>query len=144
MNACDDRLMGYIRRTNLDLCWSRSPATIASNLFAMKNLLASWKELGIEPNLPPLGPWTLGDNVGFQLALGELRYSQNPGRNKKTHLQFDTIRKLRTAHAHYHESTSDSANSQVISFCDNKGNAFLASEAPTQSRFFTMFMRGYF
>ena len=25
---------------------------------------------------------------------------------------------------------------------DMKGNAFLASEAPTQSRFFTMFMRG--
>ena len=76
------------------------------------------------------------DKVGFQLALGELRFSQKTGRNQKTHLQFDTIRKLRTAHAHYHESTASSAVNQLISFRDMKGNAFLASEAPTQSRFF--------
>ena len=141
-SACDIRLLGYIRRVNLDLCWSRSPATFASNRIAMQNLISSWKELALEPNLPALGPWPLEDNVGFQLALGELRYSQKPGKNKKSHLQFDTIRKLRTAHAHYHESTATSASNQTLAFRDSKGNAFLASEVPTQSRFFTMFMRG--
>ena len=82
-SACDIRLLGYIRRVNLDLCWSRSPATFASNRIAMQNLISSWKELSLEPNLPALGPWPLEDNVGFQLALGELRYSQKPGKKQK-------------------------------------------------------------
>ena len=139
---CDRRLMCYIRRVNLDLIWSRSPSTIANVRRSLTKLLQSWKEMNLKPVLPTLKPWPLDDSVGFSLALGLLRYSQNQGRNTKNHLQFDSVRKLRTTFSHIHEASSTANLGTVLSFRNQKGDVFTNSSCVTQSRFYTMFMRG--
>ena len=50
------RILGYIRRVNLDVIWSRSPGTIANTKNEIVNLIECWKDLGLEINLPKVGP----------------------------------------------------------------------------------------
>lgn len=138
----DKRLLNYIRRVNLDLIWSRAPGTHASTKTGVMNMIKSWKELGIEPPLSELGPHPVDDRVGFQLALAEVRYSQNQGINDRGHLQYDSVRKLRTAFSHLHEGSFRSSTDRLISFRNHKGDLFKLSSSPTQSYFFTLFSRG--
>ena len=138
----DKRLLNYIRRANLDLIWSRAPGTHASTKTGVMNMIKSWKELGITPPLTDLGPHPVDDRVGFQLALAELKYSQNQGINTKFHLQYDSVRKLRTAFSHLHEGSFRSSTDRLISFRNHKGDLFKLSSSPTQSQFFTLFSRG--
>ena len=95
----DDRLLGYIRRVNLDMLWSRASSTVASNLGTYNKSLATAKYLGIIPSYEAPGPWDINDNIGFGCALEMIRDSQLKGRNKSTHQQFDIIRKIRTLHS---------------------------------------------
>ena len=81
--------MGYIRRVNLDGIWSRSESTIGNVKHSLMQLIRSWNNMGLTVKLLALGPWKVADNVGFRLALGQLRYSQREGNNKATHLQYD-------------------------------------------------------
>lgn len=138
----DERLLHFIRRVNLDLIWAKSPGTYASARTGLNNILKSWKQLGLHPSIPPMGPWPLADNIGFLLALAELRYSQNEGKNRKSHLQFDTVRKLRTAYSHIHESSARAHDSQIVSFRGPRSEVFGTSTCPTQSKFFILFTRG--
>jgi len=41
----------------------------------IKHLIKSWKELGMIVDLPALGPWVIGDNVDFNVAIGMLKYA---------------------------------------------------------------------
>ena len=65
----DNRILGYIRRVNLDLIWSRAPGTIASTRDNIKMMLKMWRELGLEIDLLTLGPWSPDDRVGFKIAM---------------------------------------------------------------------------
>lgn len=138
----DTRILAYIRRVNLDLIWSRAPGTIASTRDNIKMMIRMWRELGISIDLPALGPWPLEDKVGFRLALAQVRYSQRPGTNAGTHLQFDTVRKMRTAYNHVHEVGKAIRAEEVTGFKGLKGEIFGASNSPTDSRFFQLFTRG--
>jgi hypothetical protein len=99
----DNRIYAHIRRVNLDLIWSRAPGTIASTRDNVKMMIKMWRELGVDIGLPSLGPWPEEDKVGFRVALAQVRYSQRPGINAGTHLQFDTVRKMRTDFNHVYE-----------------------------------------
>ena len=78
----DIRLLGYIRRVNLDGMRARSPATVKkSNLNNIKKSIRMMEDIGIPPLLPNIGPWPVADGVGFSLALAEVRASQERGRN---------------------------------------------------------------
>jgi len=138
----DKRLLGYIRRVNLDGMWARSEATVRSIRLGTIRILASWKELGISPELPALGPWPVGDHVGFRLAIAQLKASQRQGRNEGTHLQYDTIRKLRTAYSHLHESSAEASMNLTNSFRNQLGHAYSNSNSPTQSLFYIRFNKG--
>ena len=138
----DERLLGYIRRANLDIIWSRAPGTIANAKNGIKHLLQSWRELGMTMDLPALGPWVVGDKVGFNVALGMLKYAQRPGNNRSTHMQFESIRKLRTAYAHLHANARLASNPDATSFKAQKGDLFNITDSPTDSKLFQMFMRG--
>lgn len=95
------------------------------------------------PILPPLGPWPLTDTVGFTLAIGELQFSLNNGKNVLGHLQFDTVRKLCTTVSHIYESSTEAAAKDIVTFFRAiKGELFSLSSFPTQSRLFTLFTRG--
>ena len=138
----DCRLMGYIRRANLDAIWSRSPSTIGNTKSGIANLIMAWKELGLPIDLPALGPWPVADKMGFMLAIGQLRYSQRPGSNRDSHLQFDSVRKLRTSYAHVHQVGRLAAEPDAIAFKGLKGEALTVSDCPSDSRWYQMFMRG--
>ena len=138
----DNRIMAYIRRVNLDLIWSRAPGTIASARDNIKMMIRMWRELGITIDLPSLGPWPPSDRVGFRIALAQVRYSQRPGANESTHLQFDTVRKMRTAYNHVYEVGKAIGAMDLSGFKGMKGEIFAASNCPTDSRFFQLFTRG--
>ena len=138
----DLRLLGFIRRVNLDILWSRAPGTIASIKNGVMNLIRSWKELHMKIDLPPVGPWRVEDAVGFRVAIGQLRYSQRKGQNRSTHLQFDSVRKLRTAFAHMHSNSRLAQGAEATSFKAMKGQVFTVTNSPTDSRLYQMFMRG--
>ena len=138
----DNRILAYIRRVNLDLIWSRAPGTISSTRDNIKMMIRMWKELGVKIELPALGPWPSEDRVGFRLAMAEVRYSQRPGKNEDTHLQFDTVRKMRTAYNHVYEVGKGISSISTTGFKGMKGDIFSASSCPTDSRFFQLFTRG--
>jgi len=138
----DQRLLGYIRRVNLDGMWARSESTVRSIRLGTVRILASWKELGLSADLPSLGPWPVGDHVGFRLAMAQLKASQRQGRNEGTHLQYDTIRKLRTAYSHLHESSAGASLNLTNSFRNQLGHAYVNSNSPTQSLFYMRFNKG--
>ena len=138
----DNRILGYIRRVNLDLIWSRAPGTIASTRDNVRMMLKMWRELGLEIDLPTLGPWAPEDRVGFRIAMAQVRYSQRPGANESTHLQFDTVRKMRTAFNHVYEVGKAIRAEDHTGFKGLKGEIFSASSCPTDSRFFQLFTRG--
>ena len=105
-------------------------------------MIDSWLKRGFTPSLPDLGPWPLDDAVGFRLAIAQLDKSLKEGRNRKTHQQFDTVRKLRTAYSHLHESSAQSVLGRVNSFRAPGGKVFSNSDSPTQSLFYTRFSYG--
>lgn len=138
----DQRLLSYIRRVNLDGMWSREPGTVRSIKLNLVKLIKNCRDLGLEPKLPELGPWPVADKVGFQVALAQIRFSQEKGNNELTHLQFDTIRKLRTSFSHVHEVSAAANNTLTHSFRTLLGKSFVNSNCPTQSRLFKKYMEG--
>jgi hypothetical protein len=138
----DQRLLGYIRRANLDIIWSRAPGTVANAKNGIKHLLRSWQELGMRVDLPALGPWVVGDKIGFGVAVAMLKYAQRSGINRSTHMQYESIRKLRTAFAHLHANARLASDPDVTSFKAQKGELFNITDSPTDSKLFQMFMRG--
>ena len=138
----DNRILGYIRRVNLDLIWSRAPGTIGSTRDNIKMMIKMWRELGVSIDLPTLGPWPSEDKVGFRVAMAQVRYSQRAGVNESTHLQFDTVRKMRTAYNHVHEVGKAISAIEISGFKGMKGDIFSASKCSTDSRFFQLFTRG--
>jgi len=57
--------------------WARSPSTVNSTINGLVTLIKGWKEVGISPDFPELGPWSLSDKVGFRLAIGQLSFLRN-------------------------------------------------------------------
>ena len=90
----DAWMLSYIIRVNLDICWSWSSGTVSSVKNDLTKILDCWNELGIALVLPSLGPLPVEDRVGFCLAIAHLRYSQRSGKNKDSHLQYNTACKL--------------------------------------------------
>ena len=138
----DTRLLNYIRRVNLDGMWSREPGTVRSIRVNLLKMIKYCEELGVDPDLPQIGPWPVGDKVEFHVALAQLRFSQEKGINEISHLQYDTIRKIRTAYSHVHEVSAMANDSFNHSFRSMTGKVFANSNCPTQSRFFRKYMEG--
>ena len=74
--------------------------------------------------------------------MAQVCYSQRPGANANTHLQFDTVRKMRTAFNHVFEVGKAIKSETHTGFKGLKGDIFSASSCPTDSRFFQLFTRG--
>ena len=137
----DERLLGYIRRVNLDLMWSRERGTVANTLAAVNRGRTMSIELGLVPQPVKLGPWPLGDGQGFQTAMEMLRASQKKGKNNANYVQFDTVRKIRTAYATLYESSA-AAGRHTSTFKGAHGNTFAVNQGSTDTRLFRKFMVG--
>lgn len=137
----DDELLMFIRRVNLDILWSRSVSTVQSTKGNILKGLRMCKELVIPPTYPSLGPWPVGDNIGFTVALQLLKASLLPGKYHETHQQFDTIRGLRTAFSNIFESSNSAQKARRVLRGDG-GITLHSSTCPTQSDLFERFMKG--
>lgn len=135
------RLLGYIRRVNLDLLWSRERATVANTLGSVRKGMKMSEELGLKPQDIRLGPWPVGDNQGFQTAIEMLRASQKEGRNDKTYVQFDTVRKIRSGYSTIHENSAN-GGAALPCFKGDHGNTFIMNNGSTDTRLFRKFMLG--
>ena len=137
----DTRLLGYIRRANLDYFWSRASSTVGANLGWLKKEMKFSRDLGLDPITVPMGPWPLGDQQGFQLSIVILRASQEAGAYQDSHQQFDTIRRLRTIHHHCHDASVDGVMA-ACHFQGDRGKVYSMSSSPTHSLFHSRFIQG--
>ncbi len=137
----DQRLMGYMRRVNLDVMWSRENSTVAAILGNIRKGKRMSKALNMDPVKLVMGPWPLEDKQGFQVALEMLRASQLKGRNDSDYQQFDTLRKLRSAYSNIFECGPGVANTG-LSFKGSHGHMVHFSKSELNSVLFRQFMYG--
>jgi len=90
-----------------------------------------------QPFLLP-GPFPVTDVHGVGLVAACLFRSLDPGINNKT-IQFDTMRKMRTAWSHHFQATVSSLGGAVIAKDTRKMHVM---SNPTYTLFFERFMEG--
>jgi hypothetical protein len=75
------------------------------------------------------------------VAIQTILYSKRPGKNAKSHLQYETIRKLRSAYSNQVRASPQS-NKEAMSIGDVKGNYSRFSTDPCGSFWYFRFMKG--
>ena len=137
----DHRLLGYIRRVNLDMLWSSEGSTVGNNLGDLRKGTRMSSSLDLTPLHVSRGPWPVGDNLGFQVAIEIVRASQEKGKNSAEYVQFDTVRKIRSCYTNAFES-SPVAALESITFKGDYGKSYHFSKSPLNSLLFRKFMNG--
>ena len=135
----DELLACCIRRANLDALWGRESSTVLANTRHLRQLLDTWKLVGIPPTLPPLGPFPMEDVYGVGVAIGMLLRSLNPGKYGD-YTQFATIRKERSCYSNYFHASVVGA-SAMSTLGRDTAKSFLTT-CPTQSLWFERFSKG--
>lgn len=136
----DEFLLCLIRRCNLDAFWGRETNTVDANRRHLNQLIQLWSvQIGVEPNLPVIGPFPTRDVFGVSVAIAMLVKSLQPGKYQ-AHSQFETMRKLRAAYYNLYHATAEGSDSMTTLGRDS-AKAFL-STCPTQSLWFEKFSKG--
>jgi hypothetical protein len=117
----DGLLLGCIRRINLDAFWSSATSTVIGNRDKLEMGLRLSRMVGLDGPYIHQGPLPSHDHCGYEVAIQMLIYSKKAERTTKTHMQFETIRKLRTLYSN-HVRASPQSNSESMSMGDIKGN----------------------
>ncbi len=138
-NEKDLLLLKCIRRVNLDAFWAREPGTVRSQLSGTLAGVRMSEKVGLDPEFMARGPFPSVDTMGYGVAIQMVLKSTEDGKNNRDYQQFDTIRKLKSAHSNIHESSMLGVRTGVSSVGD--GNLTL-SQGITQSLWFKRFMRG--
>ncbi len=137
----DQRFLGYARRVNLDMMWSRERATVSAILSNVRKGKRMSEALSMKPIDLSMGPWPVGDHQGFQVALEMIRASQEGGRNDKGYQQFDTLRKMRSAYSNIFECSPPGALNGT-SFKGAYGHMVHFSMSELNSVFYRQFIYG--
>ena len=130
-----------LRRMNLDLIWAREPSTIHKNMLYLNNIITICEAGGMVPNLACPGPFPFEDIYGWSIAYAMLVKSLNPGRHSKTHTQYATIRKLRSAAGNLYNASRFAAEEGALVTGTAIQNVHLTN-SPTNSMWFTFWTRG--
>ena len=134
--------MACIGRVILDAFWSRSRATVASNASRFREIILNSALLGFEPPYSSPGPLPTFDHCGYQVAILMVAKSLEPGRHSASHMQWDTIRKLRASYSNQIRAAAVS-NSITLTLSNNKGSGYERLTAdPCGSLWFNRFMTG--
>jgi hypothetical protein len=139
--ASDTRQLAYMRQVNLDIFWSREPSTVQNTLSTLRRAKKCSEDIGLPPINIKVGPWPINDKCGFQIAIEMIKMSQGKGRNSESYIQYDSIRKVRSAYANVFESgpVRCSDNRKMKS---DKGQISHFVNGDTDSKLFSMFMKG--
>ena len=130
-----------IRRMNLDSMWAREPSTTKANLRSLIKFISTCETLGMEPNLPPLGPFPFSDDFGYSVAFSMLIHSLQGGRHDKSYTQFATIRKQRSAFSNLYFSSRAVHGMCTLINSGSQSNGLL-NNCPTYSRWFQRWSLG--
>lgn len=134
--------MGCIRRVVLDSFWSRSRSTVNSNTYRYREIIRMYRSLGFEPPYSPPGPLPPHDHCGYKIAILMVAKSLEPGRHSATHMQWDTVRKIRASYSNQIRASAVS-NSTTLTLSDNKGSGYeRVTVDPCGSLWFNRFMTG--
>jgi hypothetical protein len=128
------------QRANLDLLWGRETTTVAANGKNLSQLTRLWLDhIGVDPQLPTLGPFPSQDVFGVTAAVAMLAKSLEPGRYKN-YTKFETMRKLRSAFSNlFHASAAGSVS--MLTLGRDSAKTFLSS-CPSHSLWFERFAKG--
>jgi hypothetical protein len=139
-SATDERLLSLIRRANLDAFWALEPRTVAGNLSETYNYgVDVGRELGLAM-FDAVGPWDPEYDHGTRAALAVLLKSLRPGRHEPT-MKFSAVRKARTVFSNVWRASSEGTAKSLFWRIDGKKRG-VSSKAPTESEWFTRFMKG--
>jgi hypothetical protein len=142
VSTVDQFGMSCIRRTILDAFWSRSRATVVSNTSRFREIVRKSQSLGFEPPYSSPGPLPPHDHCGYKVAILMVAKSLEPGRHSESHMQWDTVRKLRAAYSNQIRAAAVS-NSTTLTLSDNKGTGYeRVTVDPCGSLWFNRFMTG--
>jgi hypothetical protein len=133
-------LLCCIRRANLDAVWGREPDTVEATLRSAKQMLFQWKQVGLAPHFPPLGPLPVADLFGMRVSIEMLLKSLEPGRYHTSYQQFETIRKLRAGYANIFMASYEGVTSLRTVGGDKAKHTL--TNSPTQSLWFERFSQG--
>ena len=140
-NPIDENLLACIRRVNLDAFWSRATSTVSAQRRLVERSLDLSRQLGLDPMFPNQGPLPPGDHCGYSVAIQMVYASIAPGKYSETHLEFDTIRRLRTVHTNYFRTIGRSSAS-VLAMVGDDGRSRRFTTDPTASEWFSLFTQG--
>jgi hypothetical protein len=102
-------LLMNIHRANLDAFWARKSSTVSHNGATMRNIVrVSQERFSVTGSIvfKAQGPHPLEDSFGMLKACVLLDHSLNQGRNE-ANVQFETIRKTRSAVSNYDRMTRE-------------------------------------
>jgi len=138
----DALLMACIRRVNLDAFWARAPGTVTGNASRVRLTVELSTQLGLpNPPLHPPGPFPRFDHCGIRVAVLSVFYSLREGRHSRTHLQYETVRRLRSAVANQYQSTAAGAGEPAVSTERRLGTSRLSHD-PCDSLWFSRWSAG--
>ena len=137
----DSLLLDCIRRINLDSFWSRSESTVNALARNIRMQLTMSEKVGLQGPFQQILGLPMHDHFGYEVAISILLYSERPGKYSKDHLQYDTIRKLRSSYSDFVRSSS-AVNQVTLSMSDFSGNYQRLVTDPCGSLWFKRFMEG--
>ena len=140
-SSVDDLLLATIRRMNLDAFWSSESVTVLGNKGKINMSLKLSALVGLQGPYLHDGPFPAYDHCGYEVAIQMLLYSKRKGRTNKSHLQFDTIWKVRTSYANQIRA-SPQMNRKTLSMGDMRGNYQRLTLNPCASMWFGKFVKG--
>eukprot|EP00978_Attheya_sp_CCMP212_P015773 scaffold40823_cov60-Attheya_sp.AAC.1 len=117
----DKLLEACIRRMTLDAFWSCAAPTVKGQTYNLKCALAYSATVGLLPG-PYVhdGPLPDYDHCGYTVAIQMLLYSRSRGNHSTDYVQFDSIRKFRSAYGNFLRAAPQ-ANRVPISLGDQTG-----------------------
>jgi hypothetical protein len=126
---------------NLDAFWSRAEDTVNGNRDKLEDTLTLSNLVGLRGPCVHDRLYPDYDHCGYEVAIDMLLMSRLPGHNSKSHLQFDTIRKLQSAYGNQVRSSPQSTRT-VMALGDQKGRYLRFATDPCASLWFHRFLEG--
>lgn len=138
----DNVLLCCIRQANLDAFWSRASSTVDRNRQLVKRQLKISSSLGLPGPYIQHCPLPEEDYCGYRIAVSMLLMSsETTGKHSQTHLQFDTVRRLRTTYGNFLRSSNQAChvNSSLV---DDNGHYSRFSHDECGTLWFHRFAEG--
>ena len=139
MEGDEDYVM-CIRRASLDSITGKSHLTIRSHRNEMLANINRCERMHKTPSYEPRGPMPMNDPVGMGVAVDMLLKSLFAKGRLSSHVQYDTVRKLRASYTKNYDS-SPVGVSEGASFARGTSRVRPTS-CPTQSEWMFDFLRG--